>query len=230
LDEVDSTQEEARRRLRGGDGDTLLVAAQHQLAGRGRHGARWVDEPGKCLLMTAILRGVPCPVSEVGLRSGAAVAETISRLCRVQIGLRWPNDLIARGGKLGGVLVEIESAEPIALVGVGVNLEAALNPTGGAPGATSVAQEGGRAPAAHRLLRPVYDAILRAMTAPLSEAIAAWRTRDASTSRRYAAQTSAGSVVGVAVGIDDAGKLLMELDDGSRIAVVSATHHVCAPD
>ena len=89
-----------------------VVVADHQTAGRGRHGRTWEAPSGSGLFVTFVLE--PSPV--VVFAAGVAAAEA----CRAGVQLKWPNDLILRDRKLGGILAEIRNEH--ALVGIGINL------------------------------------------------------------------------------------------------------------
>jgi len=101
-------------------------AALHQFAGRGRHGRRWHDARGHALLfsvMTAWLRD-PAAASAVTVACGISVAELL-RQRGIEARLKWPNDLLLSGRKLGGILTELaidSHGRTSLVVGLGVNL------------------------------------------------------------------------------------------------------------
>ncbi len=123
LDEVDSTQRVAIELVQRGERAWDAVCAEHQTAGRGRRGAHWHDEPGTSLLVSFILWDAPLPDPPglIGVMTAIAAAESLERLFpALQVQLKYPNDLVVHGRKLGGILVEI--AENVAVVGLGINL------------------------------------------------------------------------------------------------------------
>src|SRR6266851_433601 len=107
LDSVKSTQDVAREMPVGS-----IVVADHQTEGRGRMERRWEAPPGTALLVSFVLQ--PNPL--LSLAAGVAAAEA----CGQSVRLKWPNDLLFKGGKLGGVLVEATAAK--AICGIGINL------------------------------------------------------------------------------------------------------------
>jgi len=115
LSTTTSTQDVARHLPLGS-----AVVSDHQVAGRGRLDRRWEAPPGSALLASFVLPHHPL----ASLAAGVAAAAATSPLVR----LKWPNDLILEGGKLGGILVE--SDQNRCLVGIGINLTWA--PPGGA--------------------------------------------------------------------------------------------------
>ena len=127
-----STQDLVRAAARAGAAAGHLVAAGEQTAGRGRQGRRWEAPPGGALLASILLR--PRAGAEgVPLAAGLAVTDALARL-GVEARLKWPNDVLAGGGKLAGILAEVEPAAPgpgVAVVlGIGVNLRVDAFPEG----------------------------------------------------------------------------------------------------
>ena len=129
LAQTDSTNRLARA-------DKEAVFAEHQTAGRGRRGARWISRPGASILFSLCrICGLP-PQSLAGLSMavGVALRETLARDFSLPLRLKWPNDLLdSRRRKIGGVLIEAAPVASIAsvggaksasrvVVGVGVNM------------------------------------------------------------------------------------------------------------
>jgi len=104
---VTSTQDIARTMPVGS-----VVVAEHQTAGRGRLERRWESPSGTALLVSFVLQ--PNPL--LSLAAGVAAAEA----CGPEVRLKWPNDLLLQGKKLGGILVETTSGR--AICGIGINL------------------------------------------------------------------------------------------------------------
>ena len=105
--EVGSTQDEARRLLGSGDARPgHVVVADEQRAGRGRFGRDWLSPTGG-LYATFLLEGDPA----IAVASGVAVAQALTRL-GVDARLKWPNDVLVEGRKLGGILIETASFLP----------------------------------------------------------------------------------------------------------------------
>ena len=107
----------------------VLLAAETQTAGRGRRGRKWRSAPGAGATFS-ILRRMRCtPAALVGLpiAVGAAAARALRALGARGVTLKWPNDLMARRRKLGGILIETRSAatagaaQTLVVVGVGIN-------------------------------------------------------------------------------------------------------------
>ncbi len=120
LPTLPSTQDEARRRA-DESGDAVLVVAGRQTAGRGRTGRTWLEAPRAMYSSLAFRPGWPVEaLPRLTLVAGLAVRRPLVALLRVEVGLKWPNDLIVPAGKLGGILTE--SQGDIVVIGCGVNL------------------------------------------------------------------------------------------------------------
>ena len=119
-----STNADLRARLPGIT-EPVMLAAEQQTAGRGRAGRRWVDAIGDNLSFSLVWRfgGELGQVSGLSLAVGVLIAETL-RAGGWNASLKWPNDLLLDGRKLGGVLIETVSARPgtWAIIGVGINV------------------------------------------------------------------------------------------------------------
>lgn len=103
----------------------LVIAANHQTAGRGRVGRKWASVPGLQLQFSVVLHP-PLPreeVSIISLFAGVAVAECLGSLLGLGPLLKWPNDVFLNGRKLCGILVEMKQVEskPCLALGIGLN-------------------------------------------------------------------------------------------------------------
>jgi BirA family biotin operon repressor/biotin-[acetyl-CoA-carboxylase] ligase len=105
----------------------VLLAAEEQTAGRGRRGRRWHGTAGRDITFS-LARRVARPARELAalsLVAGVAAAKALRALGASQAALKWPNDLVAGGAKLGGILVETRSqgGASLAVIGIGINFE-----------------------------------------------------------------------------------------------------------
>lgn len=147
------------------------LAARAQTAGRGRRGHTWDSTAGN-LLLSIVLRPCVNPAKYSGLAavSGLAVLEALKNQGLAnEIGLKWPNDLVARGRKLGGILVEAardNEGSPFAVCGIGVNVNYVPSevPDGGLP-AIGLSDLNENVPAVDMLLDEVYHAVIDAVDA-----------------------------------------------------------------
>lgn len=103
----------------------MLLAANEQTAGRGRRGRRWHSPPG-CGALFSLGLPLARPVRQLGglsIVAGVAAVRALRALGAADAALKWPNDLLLRGAKLGGILVETraQGAGSAAVIGIGVN-------------------------------------------------------------------------------------------------------------
>lgn len=177
---VGSTMAEAAAWADEGAPHGALVVAEHQTAGRGRHGRRWTDAPGSSLMLSLVLRptelSLALPAERLGLVSlaaGLAVCEAVEAVApELSPRLKWPNDVLLGAAKLAGVLPEVTWAAgvPTVVLGVGINVEQQHFPPSLGERATSLHLATGRAIDRLALLGPFLDALEahldRAATAP----------------------------------------------------------------
>lgn len=146
------------------------LAARAQTAGRGRRGHKWDSTAGN-LLLSIVLRPRVDPAKYSGLAavSGLAVLEALEvQGLTNEIGLKWPNDLVARGRKLGGILVEAardNEGKPFAVCGIGVNVNYVPSevPDGGLP-AIGLSDLNENVPTVDVLLKEVHHAAVNAVS------------------------------------------------------------------
>lgn len=147
------------------------LAARAQTAGRGRRGHKWDSTVGN-LLLSIVLRPFVNPAKFSGLAavSGLAVLEALEKQGLAnEIRLKWPNDLVARGRKLGGILVEAardNEGKPFAVCGIGVNVNYTPQevPEGGLA-AIGLSDLNESVPTVNMLLDEVYHAVIDAVDA-----------------------------------------------------------------
>lgn len=216
----------------------IVWVAREQMLGRGRRGNRWLAEPGSALLCSTLLRwpGPPDNLGGFALAAGLAVREVASRHVAASVEVKWPNDVLVRGRKLAGILVEARKANAshAVVIGVGLNVHARSFPEG-APRATSLALEGGRDLELELLLAELLGALETRTRALLTGGVAPLALEanrfDALAGRMLRVERNEGSsldaVEGVARGLSPEGHLLLEVD-GRLVSVVSG--HVVAPD
>ncbi len=146
LDEIDSTNSEAMRRTLAGETGPLWLRANMQTQGRGRSGRSWLSPRGN--LHASLLfapRCTPATVHQLSLLAGIAVHDAIGSSGAVSLGLRlkWPNDVLIGGAKVGGILAESivgQGGTPLAILGIGINL--AFSPAQSGQAATHLSARG----------------------------------------------------------------------------------------
>lgn len=228
FEQVGSTNDLAHAQARDGAADGLLVIAEEQTAGRGRLDRTWWAPPGTCLLMSLLLRpGARLPVqraSQLTMCLGLGAAEGIEKMTGVRSGLKWPNDLVVAGRKLGGMLAELHTREErldYAVLGLGLNVNldftAANVPAELLSLATSLQIELGHPVDRIGLLAAIleqtehwYEHMLAGQSPH-----EAWAARLDTLGRRVRVSLMSGRIEGVAAGITPEGGLLVKDDEGN---------------
>jgi BirA family transcriptional regulator, biotin operon repressor / biotin---[acetyl-CoA-carboxylase] ligase len=226
-----STNERLKQRARAGAAQWTAVLADAQTAGRGRQGRRWSSPAGN-LYLSVLLRPAPPGArwSVLPLAAGLAVAEALGG-DGLEARLKWPNDVIAGGRKVGGILAEATSgADGLESVVLGIGVNVALRPPDLPPDVaatvTCVDEELARAVdrvqvAAAVLARLTvwYHALAREGPRVVQ---AAWRARAVPWwGRAVEAQSGERRLRGIARDLDEGGALILELEDGTRAVLHS---------
>ncbi len=227
FDEVTgSTQATALELARAGAPEWTLVAAGHQSEGRGRLGRTWLDEPGRALLFSMVLRPA-LPPERGGLLSllaGASMARALRETAGAEVGCKWPNDLMVGESKVGGILagsaLEVEGFAFVVL-GVGVNLGAVPD----VPGAGALEAEPDVV--LESFLRDFARAYEPSTAAFAPEVVASYRELCATLGRRVRARTTSGAVVeGEAVDVDEDGSLVVRTATGLETVRFGEVEHL----
>ena len=124
LPACDSTNAVLLARAEAGSPSGTAVVAATQTAGRGRRGRTWISAPGDSLTFSLLWRFAPDTApAGLSLAVGLAVAEALYKVGAGRTALKWPNDLLRDGNKLGGILIELQPGAPhVAVIGIGLNL------------------------------------------------------------------------------------------------------------
>jgi BirA family biotin operon repressor/biotin-[acetyl-CoA-carboxylase] ligase len=220
-----STNDVAHERAAGA-AEGLLVVADEQTAGRGRLARTWWAPAGASLLMSLLLRP-PLPGRQAGqlpMCLGLAAVEGIAQATGVRAALKWPNDIVWDGRKLGGMLTELRlHGEQIdyVVLGLGINVNLTFGPGSTAPAelwttAASLQMAAGRPAARVALLAAIlqhcerwYDRLLAGE--PVHEA---WAARLDTVGRAVQVTRPAGALHGVATGVTPEGGLIVRTAAG----------------
>ena len=229
LDEVDSTNEEARRRAQAGAPSGTLVWARRQIRGRGRRGRAWVSPPGN--LYCSLLLRPQCPPPEVPklcFVAALAVGDTLRGLVpeAMRISHKWPNDVLIEGRKVAGILLESATAgdDAVAWLVIGTGVNVASHPTHTGFAATSLAAQG---------IAITVPALLEAYMARLDgwlecwlrEGFApvrrAWLERAEGLGKPLEVRLSGETLRGTFADLDTSGALVLAQAEGSRRRVAA---------
>ncbi|MDQ3920681.1 MAG: biotin--[acetyl-CoA-carboxylase] ligase [Acidobacteriota bacterium] len=224
FDSLPSTNTEAARQAALGAPEGLCVVAREQTAGRGRRERSWVSPKDAGLYVSVLLR--PTFAAQlwplVTLAAALAVREALAEACGLAADIKWPNDLLAGGRKLCGILAETaEGARGRAVIlGVGVNLKRGSFPPEISDTATSVEDETGRAPDAERLLEALTRALSQHYetlheTDGAARILREWEARSSyARDRRVRVALAEETFEGTTRGLDADGALRVETDGG----------------
>lgn len=138
---IDSTNEYAKKMARAGAPEGTLILSEKQTHGRGRLGRVWFSPARKNIYLSVILRPqfLPSEVARITLLTGVAVAEAVKDFTKIEVRLKWPNDLVALIGdkylKLGGILTEAGlEGNKVKYVVIGLGLNVNMNKKDFPPG------------------------------------------------------------------------------------------------
>ena len=222
-----------RLALEGAEPFTVVVA-DTQSEGRGRNGHAWTSPPGVGLYASLILRPAVSVdrVPMMTLLAGVAAAEAIRSLSGLDAALKWPNDVLVNLHKVAGILCEASfppgDAKPVVVVGLGVNVNTPPQALPKRPlfPASSLAAESGRLHDRDALLGLWVERSRHWMgvleNGGAAELVERWRALDALSGRRLSVNVPDGAAVaGTECGVDEEGRLLLRLDDGSLWPVMA---------
>ena len=226
LFETDSTNAEALRQPAPARG-TQAWLAERQSAGRGRRGRDW-STPLAAQVALSLSRRVDGGVAALqglSLAVGVAAAEALHSLGFTDVGLKWPNDLLARGRKLGGILVEVrgDAAGPMQVV-VGLGINVCMPPAAARAIDQPWCDLAGLAPAPvsrQAVCAALLDALLPMLASFERQGLApwleAWHRHDLLAGRPVRLDEGARVFEGIALGVAADGALRLRTADGERL-------------
>jgi BirA family biotin operon repressor/biotin-[acetyl-CoA-carboxylase] ligase len=226
-----STQDLVRAAARAGAAPGFCCMADFQSGGRGRQDRAWIAPAGSALLFSILVSVGHPHLGGVSIAAGLAMRAAIAATSGCDGRLKWPNDIQVGGRKLAGILCEVEPAAPgdgtAVVIGAGVNLAVPGFPEGVA--GVSLHALAATPPSAARLLAAALPglaerlaALEKAGMAPLR---AEWMEHAAGIGATVTATSGAGTITGIAEGIDDDGALLVR-GDTATVRVIAGDVHM----
>ncbi|MBA6411529.1 bifunctional biotin--[acetyl-CoA-carboxylase] ligase/biotin operon repressor BirA [Parahaliea sp. F7430] len=221
LDSVDSTNAEAMRHRAPGSSSGLAYTAEQQSAGRGRRGRQWVSPFARNIYLSLVweFSQGAAALEGLSLAVGVAVANALQACGAPPLQLKWPNDVLCNGAKLGGILLEMTgdaAGNCQVVVGVGLNVSMPESAAENIEQAwTDVARIcGNKPPSRNRLLAALLDELLPLLDgfeaggfAPWREA---WMALDAYADTAVVLHSAESRQAGIARGVDERGALQLE--------------------
>ncbi len=225
----------------------LVVLTDSQTAGKGRRGRRWVDMPGRNVLLSILLRPLFSPYMLVMITS-LAVVDAIADICQVAASIKWPNDVLVGDRKVAGILIETShdsSGRMVAIAGIGVNVNGGIEELAEHSAmqvpltATATTLE---SVCGHTVSRELFIARLlqyieksyfalqqeitklpavgTEITEPSSRMIRErWRGQLATLGRTITVQQGNSVLSGIAEDVDDSGELLLRRHSGELVSI-----------
>lgn len=249
---IASTNDFAYKIAERGEKEGTLVIAEEQTRGRGRMGRIWHSPKGMGLWFSLILRP-PIRSDEVNLLtflSALSVAQVVERRSKINVGVKWPNDLLIKGRKFCGILSELSFEDKrinFAIVGIGINLNQQERdfPPELRSKATSLRIELGDKVDRVRLLQEILKRLeenyflaiedipfLRqgwAMNSPgFGKIIREWESRCVIFGKKVTVIWGENQVTGIAQGIDKLGRLILKVKEGSEVKILAGDVHLCS--
>ncbi len=229
--ETDSTNIQLRRLAEAGVPEGTLAVACQQTAGKGRRGRSWVSSDGDGIWMSLLLRPgfAPERASMLTLVAALAVEQAIKQVTGFSCQIKWPNDLVADGKKICGILTEMSTEGQdirYVVIGIGINTGMKEFPREIRETATSLELCLGRPVRRSELVNGVmcaweefYGQFLK--NCDLSILRDAYDCRLVNRNRSVKVLLPGNEYTGMARGIDDVGQLLVEMEDGQVRTVMS---------
>ena len=213
-----------------------VALADHQTSGRGRHNRRWLSPPGAglCLSMAYTFAEPPEHLPALTLAIGVGIVDALQSLDIGGVSLKWPNDVVARDAKLGGVLTEVQSSnsEGITVVtGIGMNIDLPGEPDFGmesnwAQRAIDLKHVCPDYPQKEQLAAAIISSIHVVMATfevqGFAGFVAEWQQHDWLRGKEITVDHEDRQETGIAAGVDTDGALLVDTEAG-RTRVISGS-------
>lgn len=224
-DRIDSTNSEAGRLAQNGAASGMLVLAEEQECGKGRRGRSWMTVHGSAVAMSLIVRPdiLPARASMLTLVMGMAVALACRECCGVEAMIKWPNDVVANGKKICGILTEMSSEIDYIryiVIGAGINTHVENFPQELADTAVSLHELTGKVPDRARLIAAClkhferyYGVFLQ--TQDFTGLRETYNGMLAGIKEGVRVLEPSGEYTGISEGINEMGELLVKRENGT---------------
>lgn len=231
-DEITSTQDVAEDLARDGADEGTVVITEMQTKGRGRKGRSWVSPSEGGVYLSIILRPklMPSQIVQIPLIAGIAVSKAITRVTSLKPRIKWPNDIIISGRKVGGILTEMSceiDRVNYVILGIGINVNTPrpllTEATGGI--ATSLADECGdivpRVRLVQHFLSEFESIYARFLASGFGSIREEWKALNNTIGLRVKVSDGGEEIEGKALDIDDDGFLLVRKESGDVRRIVN---------
>ena len=224
FDDIDSTNNEAKKQANLGCHEGAIVLSEAQNNGRGRIARSWFSPFGKGIWLSLILKPpfLPSDAPKCTLLAAVAVTKAIRSITKVQCGIKWPNDILYKGKKIVGILTEM-NAEMDAInyivigMGINVNIDQDEFPEELRAIATSLSQASGQPIARLTLLQAILEELEteynKVIQYGFSQMLDEWRQLSVTLGQTVDALGGSRQFSGVAIDIDQDGTLLVQTEE-----------------
>lgn len=224
-DRIRSTNQFLIDRYRAGETGPAVCLAESQSAGRGRSGRTWVSPFGCNIYLSVswVYQSGPGAISGLSLAAGVAVMRVLEQFNIAGAGLKWPNDILWEGRKLGGILVEVSGdahGPCLAVVGLGLNLYLSREPAADIdqPWVDLHSINAGQAPGRNALVAALLNRIVPVVSdidrTGLEPYLREWRQWDCMTGKEAVLHLGEQTIRGEVDGINDDGRIRFVLESG----------------
>lgn len=236
FDAIASTNDLAKELGAKGAAEGTLVAAETQSSGRGRLGRQWESPPGVGLYVSLVLRPTlpPTELPQITLTAAVAGVRALQRVAGLTPGIKWPNDLLLSGKKVGGILTEMETESDqirYLVLGWGLNVNNPAFPPELAAIATSLLLAAGRKFSRVAILKAWLEELEalyeRFLARDYAGILAAWKEHALTLGQVVTVRQGNREIHGQALDVDGDGALLVATRPGEVVRVTSGE---IAPD
>lgn len=218
LDSVSSTNDVAFKLAIDGAKEGTVIFAKEQTKGRGRFGRSWSSSKGEDILMSVILRPGHSQIGIITAIGAIAVIQAVKLTCKMDLKIRFPNDVVVNNKKLAGILVEsrfIGESPDIFIVGIGVNVNSISFPDEFKAEATSIKLEIGKNTNINVLQKAIVEEMDRYYREMSVEKIRAFYSDHSSITGKLVSLMEQGKELrGVCEQADPVDGILLRLDSG----------------
>lgn len=227
---IDSTNDWAKREAMQGAKDGSVYLADYQSAGKGRRGRVWKSPEGTSISMSLLLRPeIPADrISMLTLLMGLSAAQGMKAATGLEVGIKWPNDVVIRGRKLCGILTEANASMDYVVIGIGINCNMEAFPEEISSIATSLKLETGNEVSREAVTAEILKAFYRnydlfkvncSLAGLLKEEYGQLLVNQ---NKEVRVLDPKGEYTGIAEGINDLGELLVRRSDNGQTETVYA--------
>lgn len=224
-DQVESTNDLAKAWLAEDAPSGAVVIADEQVKGRGRLGRSWQTPPGTAIAMSVILKPTRQQLPTMTQVASLSIAEMLDTLKADDVGIKWPNDVLLKGKKVAGILVEAEwqgDALRGVVIGMGVNVRVDFSGTELENYATSIEHALGLRLDRSELIKVILERITYWNTFSTGERLFnTWKARLTTLQQTVTVETQQGVINGLAEAVTPDGALLVRDDNGQLHTVLA---------